>query len=292
MTEIEFSSVTADDFWFRRETSMKLNILDSHVHTEYSFDGKDSLEKIFAGALERGVMGLAITDHYECDRVEQLECEKIEETFRQLPRYQEEYQGRLRITSGIELGQPHQVPEAADRMLARHPDLDVVLGSFHTGAPGLDASQTNFNDPQVRVSDFLAYYFQGCYDLAVWGKFDVMTHLGYPERYIWGRYRIPVDFTPYEDLIHATLKKLVEDGKALEINTAGYRQGLGKTIPVLRIIQQYHDLGGELVTLGSDAHRAEDVASDFEVAMDILTSVGYRYFAFYRQRQPVMLKLA
>lgn len=271
---------------------MKLNILDSHVHTEYSFDGKDSLEKIFSSALERGVMGLAITDHYECDRAEALECDKIEETFRQLPRFQQEYRGRLRITAGIELGQPQEAPEVADQILARHPELDVVIGSFHTGAPGLDASQADFNDHDIRVSDFLDYYFRGCYDLAVWGKFDVMAHLGYPERYIWGRYRIPVDFTPYEDMIHATLQRLVADGKALEINTAGYRQGLGKTIPVLRIIRQYHDLGGELVTLGSDAHRAEDVASDFEVAMDILTGVGFRYFAFYRERQPVMLRLS
>lgn len=271
---------------------MKLNILDSHVHTENSVDGQDSLEKICRAALERGVMGFAVTDHYECDRAAELGCDQIEETFRALPRFQEEYKGRLRITKGIELGQPQEAPEAADRILGRHPDLDVVVGSFHNGVPRLDVSQVDFNDHDVRVSDVLAYYFQGCYDLAVWGKFDVMAHFGYPERYIWGRYRIPVDFTPYEDLIHATLQRLVRDGKALEINTAGYRQGLGKTIPVLRIIRQYRELGGELVTLGSDAHRAEDIAADFEVAMDILSGVGYRYFAFYRERQPVMIRLA
>lgn len=271
---------------------MKLNILDSHVHTENSVDGQDSLEKICKTALERGVMGFAVTDHYECERVQELGCDQIEETFRALPRFQEEYKGRLRITKGIELGQPQEALDAADSILARHPDLDVVVGSFHNGAPALDVSQVDFNDHDVRVSDVLAYYFKGCYDLAVWGKFDVMAHFGYPERYIWGRYRIPVDFTPYEDLILATLQRLVQDGKALEINTAGYRQGLGKTIPVLRIIRQYRELGGELVTLGSDAHRAEDIAADFEVAMDILTGVGYRYFAFYRERQPVMLRLA
>lgn len=271
---------------------MKLNILDSHVHTEASHDGRDSLENICRQALEKGVMGFAVTDHYECERAGEPERGRIEEVFRQLPRLQKEYRGRLRITKGIELGQPQEALGEADRVLESHPDLDVVLGAFHNGAPGLDISQVDFDDPGVRVSDFLAYYFRGCYDLAVWGKFDVMAHLGYPERYIWGRYRIPVDFTPYEDIIHATLQRLVADGKALEINTSGYRQGLGKTIPVLRIIRQYHDLGGELVTLGSDAHRAEDLASDFEVAMDILSGVGYRYFAFYRERQPVMLRLA
>ena len=100
-----------------------------------------------------------------------------------------------------------------------------------------------------------------------------------------------MDFTPYEDIIHETLKTLVETGKGLEVNTSGYRQGLGKTIPVLRIIRDYYQLGGRVVTLGSDAHQAADLAADFDVAMDILTGVGFRYFAFYRQRQPVMLKL-
>lgn len=271
---------------------MMLNILDSHVHTAFSFDGQDSLDQIFSAAVTRGVMGLAITDHYECNRVDELHCKKIEDAMSLLPRYQDQYQGRLRITKGIELGQPQAAPDEADAVLRRHPDLDVVLGSIHEGAPRLDAADADFNDPQLRVSDFLSYYFHSCYDLALWGKFDVMTHLGYPERYIWGRFRIPVDFTPFDDLIHATLKKLVEDGKALEVNTSGYRQGLGKTIPVLRIIRQFRDLGGELVTLGSDAHRAQDVASDFDVAMDILTAAGFRYFAFYRQRQPVMLQLA
>lgn len=270
---------------------MKLNIFDSHVHTEHSFDAKDSVEVICAQAQERGVMGISFTDHYECDRVEQFRCGEIEKTFSQLPRYQEQYWGQLRITKGIELGQPHQAPDEADRILAAHPDLDFVLGSVHVGAPLTDVSEMNFNDPAIRVSDILDYYFRACYDLAVWGRFDVMAHLGYPERYIWGRYRIPVDFTPYEDLIHATLERLIQTGKGLEVNTSGYRQGLGKTIPVLRIIKEYRQLGGEIVTLGSDAHRAEDVAADFDIAMDILTSAGFRYFAFYRERQPVMLRL-
>ena len=56
-------------------------------------------------------------------------------------------------------------------------------------------------------------------------------------------------------------------------------------------IRDYYQLGGRVVTLGSDAHQAADLAADFDVAMDILTGVGFRYFAFYRQRQPVMLKL-
>ena len=267
---------------------MKLNVFDSHVHTNYSHDAHSTLEEVCAFARDHGVMGLAFTDHYECDIPDQRRG--FPQVLEEIPRLQEQHKGWLRITKGVELGQPQLFPEVAEELLVRG-DLDFVLGSIHSLSPGADICDINFNDPSVQVSAVLEQYFRACYDLALWGRFDVMAHLGYPERYIWGKYRIPVDFTPYEDIIHETLKTLVETGKGLEVNTSGYRQGLGKTIPVLWIIRDYYQLGGRVVTLGSDAHQAADLAADFDVAMDILTGVGFRYFAFYRQRQPVMLKL-
>lgn len=267
---------------------MKLNLFDSHVHSCHSPDGHPALEAICTRAMEKGVMGVCITDHHECD----IPAEQggVQKTLRELPALQEKYRGRIRLTRGIELGQGHLVPEAADAILASE-EFDFVLGSIHSVTLGEDIGLIDFNDPSIQVSDILEKYFQSCYEMAKWGKFDVMAHLGYPERYIWGKYRIPVNFTPYEEVIQATLKLLVENGKGLEVNTSGYRQGLGKTIPILRIIKAYYQMGGKIVTLGSDAHRTEDIAADFDVAMDILTSVGYQYFAFYRERQPVMLKL-
>jgi len=267
---------------------MKLNLFDSHVHSCHSHDGQPTLEEICARALDRGVMGICVTEHYECD-VPSLQG-GVRETLRELPPLQEKYRGRIRLTRGIELAQGHLCPEAAGAILGQE-EFDFVLGSVHNVSPGLDIACINFNDPAVLVSDVLERYFQSCYDMAKWGRFDAIAHFGYPERYIWGKYRIPVDFSPYDDIIEATLKLLVESGKGLEVNTSGYRQGLGKTIPILRIIKRYYQLGGRIVTLGSDAHQAEDLAADFDVAMDILVSVGFQYFAFYREHQPVMLKL-
>ncbi len=267
---------------------MKLNLFDSHVHSCHSHDGQSSLEDICSQALSRGVMGVCVTDHYECDIPSQQDG--VLDTLRELPPLQERYRGRIRLTRGIELAQGHLLPQVADAILSQA-DFDFVLGSVHSVSPGVDIGLINFNDPSVKVSEILEQYFQSCYEMAKWGRFDVMAHLGYPERYIWGQYRIPVNFAPYEDIIQATLKVLVETGKGLEVNSSGYRQGLGKTIPILGIIKRYYQLGGKIVTLGSDAHRAEDVAADFDVAMDILTGIGYQYFAFYRERQPVMLKL-
>lgn len=267
---------------------MKLNLFDSHVHSDRSHDGSSTAEELCAWALDHGVMGVCVTDHFECDIPDQQA--DIEKTLREVTRLQERNKGRIRLTRGIELAQGHLLPETASAILDKT-EFDFVLGSVHCATPGIDIGYINFNDPAVKVSEVLESYFQSSYRMAKWGRFDAMAHFGYPERYIWGKYRIPVNFLPYEEVIQETLRLLVQNGKGLEVNTSGYRQGLGKTIPVLGILKRYFQLGGRTVTLGSDAHRAEDIAADFDVAMDILTGIGFQYFAFYREHQPVMLKL-
>ena len=289
MTDLPFGSVTKPGvIHLAGVIQLKLNLFDSHVHSVQSHDGRDTTGEICAWALDHGVMGVCVTDHFECDIPDQQA--DIGKTLRETALLQEKNKGRIRLTRGVELAQGHLLPETASGLLDKL-DFDFVLGSVHCAAPGTDIGVIDFNDPAVRVSEVLDAYFRSSYEMAKWGRFDAMAHFGYPERYIWGKYRIPVNFLPYEDLIQETLRLLAEGGKGLEVNTSGYRQGLGKTIPVLGILKRYYQLGGRTVTLGSDAHRAEDIAADFDVAMDILTGIGFQYFAFYRERQPVMLKL-
>ena len=269
---------------------MKLNLFDSHVHTSHSFDADSSLDELCRAALEKGVMGFAVTDHFDCGMEEAADAGGVRASLREISALESRYRGRLRLARGVELGQGHLEPQLA-RELCEDAGLDCILGSVHCAAPGKDLYDVNFNDPAVRVSDVLRGYFRMVYEMTLWGKFHVLAHLCYPERYIWGKYRIPVDLSPYGDEIQTILRRLVEEGKGLEVNTSGYRQGLGKTFPGPGILKRYYQLGGRVVTLGSDAHRAEDLAADFGVAMDLLTSIGFQYFAFYRQGEPVMLKL-
>ena len=141
---------------------MKLNLFDSHVHTEHSHDGHSSMEEICAQAASRGVMGVAFTDHYECDIPAQRLG--VRDTLAELPRFQRQYQGRIRLTRGIELGQGHLYPEVAEEILGSE-KFDLVLGSVHTSAPGVDIGEINFNKPEVKVSAILEKYFQDCYEI-------------------------------------------------------------------------------------------------------------------------------
>ncbi len=270
---------------------MKLNVFDSHTHSDNSPDGSHAISYLCEKAMEMGIMGFAVTDHFECDAVEEEGYDtRLRQSVFETELAQSTFGGEIRLAKGIELAQPQMFPDVARDVLSRYA-FDVVLGSVHSIEPGKDLCFVDFNDPGVVVADILEKYYQANLDLVQWNGFDILAHLGYAERYVWVKYRIPFRVEPYLERIDQILRTLIQNGKALEVNTSGYRYGLGHSTPDRAILKRYRELGGELITLGSDAHRAQDIGADFNVAMDMLLELGYRYFAFYKDRQPVMLRI-
>ena len=270
---------------------MKLNIFDSHVHSDNSPDGCHSVTYLCEKALEKGVMGFAVTDHFECDVAAEEQYEtRLRQSIFEIGVAQATFGRSVRLTRGVELAQGHLYPAAASQALGLT-SYDVVLGSVHSLEKGKPLSRVDFNDPAVVVSKVLEQYYQAQYDMVLWGQFDVLAHLGYPERFLWGKYRIPLQDDCCKEMVDAILRQLIADGKGLEVNTFGLRAGLGKPVPERSVLRRYRELGGELVTLGSDAHSADHLAADFDLAMDLLLEVGFRYFTFYSQHKPVMLRI-
>jgi len=270
---------------------MKLNIFDSHTHTDNSPDGIHSLSYMCEQAIANGIMGFAVTDKYDCDSAEKWNSySRIKQSVFSVEKTRAAFDNEIRVTKGIELGQGHLYPIEANRALSIT-QFDFVIGAVHSVTPGVNISEINFNDPSVVVSNILDAYYRENLEMARWNRFDSLAHLGYPERFIWGKYRIPVNLDRYADIIDEILKELIKNSKSLEINTASFRSGLGKPNPEIKIIERYRELGGELVTIGSGSYRAELIGDGLEVAMDMLWSIGFRYFAFYSKREPVMLKI-
>ena len=111
------------------------------------------------------------------------------------------------------------------------------------------------------VDVILTRYFEEILELCQWGQFDSLAHLTYPLRYITGQYHIPVDLSRYDSIIDEILRTLAQKGLGLEINTAGLRREIGQTAPTLPYIKRFRQLGGEILTFGSDAHRAQEPGS-------------------------------
>lgn len=113
----------------------------------------------------------------------------------------------------------------------------------------------------------------------------------YPLRYIVGKYQQPVDMSRYDEVIREILSTLAQKHLGLEINTAGLRREIGQTSPTLEYVKLFRELGGEILTFGSDAHCAQDLGAGLETAIDMAKEAGFSYFAFYKKHEPRMLRL-
>ncbi len=98
-------------------------------------------------------------------------------------------------------------------------------------------------------------------------------------------------YAKHADIFDQILTHLIENGKGIELNTNGLRTGLGQPNPCADIIRRYRELGGEIITIGSDAHTPVDIASHFDEACDLLKACGFRYYCIFQSRMPEYLKL-
>ncbi len=267
---------------------MYQNLFDSHTHSDNSHDGHDSISMMCEAVTTKNLAGFCITDHCECDDPTLNLLNRFRGLEFEILKAQAAFRDQLMLTSGIELGQATYYPDVAEQMLKNF-KFDFVLGSLHN-LPGQKDFCT-FDFSKMDVPALLRSYYEELLKLAQWNKFDSLAHITYPLRYIQGIQKIPVDMKPYEDVIRELLKTVAQNGKAIEVNTSTLRQGLGMTMPDLPYVKLFKELGGEYVTLGSDAHWANDIGSHLENGMALLEEAGFRYFTVFHRREPKLLKI-
>jgi histidinol-phosphatase (PHP family) len=124
-----------------------------------------------------------------------------------------------------------------------------------------------------------------------WGNFDVLTHLTYPLRYFYSKSNLDIDLDKFKDQIDEVLTLAAKKGKALEINTAALRQPLNKLSPEVDIIKRFKELGGKYVSVGSDAHYAEHLSADIDMAYSAALEAGFDSITFFQKRTPMEMKI-
>lgn len=264
------------------------NILDMHTHSDNSFDGKQSCMLLCEKAVEKGAAGIAITDHCEIDSktedfralctnqfVETFECKKY-------------FEGRLLVLQGLEIGQAIYNLKLANHILNSF-NYDFVLGSIHNLPDMEDFYFLDYTGYDVQA--LLTDYFEKELELARWNGFDSLAHLTYPLRYIVGKHKIPVDLSRYDDVIEEIFKTLIANGKALEINTSGLTMEIGETLPGEKYIRLFKALGGEYITIGSDAHSPDKLCSNIDAGMDLAKRCGFDSVTVFNRREPMLVPI-
>lgn len=263
---------------------------DTHMHSQYSGDSEAPQETMIQAAIEKNLKGICFTDHLDIDYPEEPDLFLLD-----LPNYaasvaalREKYQTELPVRFGIELGlQPHLAGLHSD-ILSQYP-FDFVIGSSHV-VHGYDPYYPAFYEGRTEEACYREYFESILENIHAFDGFDVYGHIDYVVRYGPNRNE-QYSYERYKDVIDEILRLLITRGKGIEINTGGFKYGLGHPNPTEEIIARYRELGGEIITIGADAHKPEHVAYDFEKVPELLKAAGFSYYTVFKERKPEYVKL-
>lgn len=263
---------------------------DYHLHSSHSPDSQTGMEEMCLSAIRKGFDEIAITDHFECYTPSHPKgfytLAYLQKALAEVERCQAQFKGQLTIRKGIEMGQPGVNPDWSAEIMNQF-SFDYVIGSVHK-LRDLDLGLVAYKE--AHLEEICLRNLTALYDLAETGDFDCLGHIDLIRRYA-ARQGIPVDLSDYSEQLEAVLKKLVQRGKGLEINTSGLRQETASLLPGPSVLKLFKELGGEIITIGSDAHGASDVGADWGEAADAALQAGFKYAATFQDRKPSFYKL-
>lgn len=265
---------------------------DYHVHTTYSPDGHATLREQFAAAQAAGLEEICITDHLDIKYCNHAYDKIIpyEDYFKVIEALRADFPG-LSIRRGIEAGEhPLSTKETLDVVKAH--DFDYVLLSQHMIDGGDPYNYDEFMAGRTPEEAYRRYAECVWESINRFDDYDCLAHFGYCSKFAPHKPGLrPFDRAYAPDVVDAVLKKLAQDGKALEINTSGLKNGGTATIPGPDIVKRFNELGGEFVMFGSDAHYTEYVAYEFARARDMALDCGMRYTLTFNRRKGTPVKI-
>lgn len=270
-------------------------IFDSHVHSEFSHDSTAKMNDIALRAKRLNLAGVTVTDHcdvYKIGGIDELENIKksVESTKKDYP---------VKVFGGMELGDGFVNPSLAGEA-AKSEDFDFILCSCHAYAT-MRTVTDEFKSGDFRffgyadksiIEEFLKKYYGNLIFCAETLDYDALAHITFPFRYINGiaeRYEFTAD--DYVAETDALLEIAVSRQKAVEINTSGVETRWGSIMPTAEILKKYYEMGGRLITLGSDAHTPEKLSCGIPQTLGLLKSIGFREYFRYEKRNPVPVSL-
>lgn len=274
--------------------------VDYHIHSAFSHDSNYPMERILQDAIACGMDEICFTEHVDYGVKDDWDCGHpfVERNgyvmynanypvyLARLRELQAKYAGKITAKAGLEYGVQVQTIPQYEVLYKKYP-LDFILLSIHqienkefwTQAYQHEHTQKEYNE---------RYYQELLNVVRQFKHYSVLAHMDLIVRYDkQGRYPFEV-VKPY---VAEILKTVIADGKGIELNTSSHRYGLDDTTPSGDILRLYRDLGGELLTIGSDTHRSGQVGGYFDEACALLKGYGFRYFCTYDAMKPTMHRL-
>lgn len=269
-------------------------MFDYHVHTDFSADSKMPMLQACQQAISMNLKEIAFTEHVDyfypnSDLVWEFHYEDYSRTVNEL---RERFKHELTILKSVEMGL-HPSTYARGKAFTDHNAFDFVIGSVHI-VDDLDLHNGDYFRNK-NLEESIEIYFQTVNKFAKeYEDFNVLGHLTLIKRYLhfvnakWQ----DVDWMKYLELIADTFRTLIDSSRGIEVNLSGYRYRIDCTLPNLPFLKLYKELGGEIITVGTDAHSKPFIGKDIKLGYDLLQKAGFEYVTTFRERKPIFHKIS
>ncbi|MBQ7265691.1 MAG: histidinol-phosphatase HisJ family protein [Firmicutes bacterium] len=261
---------------------------DYHIHTEYSIDSEAPIEEVIEAGIQKGLNEMAITDHVDFDpHYPLLDYGKYIPIILEL---KEKYKNDINIVLGVEVGLENKWKKHINSFISDFP-FDFVIGSSHSVLTyDLYYDMEKYFSVRTKEEAYSTYFTEMLENIKTCHGFNVYGHLDFVTRY--GMYEDnSLKYTDYREYIDPCLKALIEKGCGIEINTSGFRYGINDTYPNIDILKRYKQLGGEILTCGSDSHKVKDVADHISHAYEMAKAAGFKYITTFQNKKPYFQSL-
>ncbi len=269
---------------------------DYHVHTAYSDDSDYPMEDVVRDAIRMGLEEICFTDHVDYgakvdwDSGEEIPyCNGLAMVNVDYPAYVEEikslreqYGGQITIRMGLEFGMQVHTISKFEALYERYPFDFIILSvhqvedrgfwsqEFQQGRTQKEYNERYYEELLALVKEYRHYSVLGHLDLIV--RYDKMGI--YPFRHV-------------KHYVEEILKEVIKDGRGIEVNTSSYRYGLRDSTPSKEILELYYEMGGRIITIGSDSHKPAHLGTHMEEAKALLKSIGFKGFCTYENMRPI-----
>ena len=270
-------------------------LADYHVHTEFSDDSTYPMEAVVKDAISLGLDEICITDHVDYGikvdwdsgqeilyrHGEPLANVDYPRYAAEIKRMRELYGGQLTVKMGMEFGiQVHTIPQF-ETLFRRYP-FDFIILSIHQ-VEDKEFWTQDFQNGRTQQEYNERYYEEMLYVVRAYKNYSVLGHMDMIKRYD------KAGIYPFEQVrpvIAEILKTVIADGKGIELNTSSHRYGLTDSMPSAALLRLYKDLGGSIVTIGTDSHSPAHLGTYLEEAKAQLRALGFRRFCTYEGMEP------
>lgn len=255
---------------------------DYHIHTHFSTDSDALPREHVLAAITKGLDEICFTDHQDFAYPDCSFNLDADAYFLEIQQLKQEFKEQIVIKIGLEIGLDTDYINEINTFVKAH-CYDYVIGSIHVIHGTEFYEPAAFFNNKIKEQAHKEFFLETLECIKTFDCYDCLGHLDYICRY--GPYTDKsVDHDLYQAIIDEIFKVLIQKNKGIEVNTSGYKSRGDCGFPDFKQVQRYYDLGGRVITVGTDSHTSDRVGENIERVIAVYKKTGFKDVSTFTKR--------